>query len=58
MSALAGMTQRIIVRSSLQYLVTISLVILSISFGWFPIGILVMPGRSIRVRSTQFWSKT
>ena len=56
MSALAGMTHRMIVLSSLQYLVTISLVIFSMSFGWFPTGIFVIPGRSIRVRSTQFLS--
>ncbi len=52
------MTHKIIVLSSLQYQVTISFVILSISLGWFPIGIQVIPGKSIRVRSTVFLSKT
>ena len=50
-SALAGHTQRMIVLGSLQYLSTIFLVIYSMFSACPAIGIRVIPGRSIRVRS-------
>ncbi len=51
-SWLAGITHNIIVLGSEQYLFAISVVIFYISF-WFLISILVMPGKSIIVRSGQ-----
>ena len=52
-SALAGTTQRIIVLESAQYLSTIVRVIYSIFSAWPAIGISVIPGKSIRVKSGQ-----
>lgn len=49
-SALAGITHKIIVLSSVQYLLAIYVVTLSISNCW-PTEILVIPGKSIKVRS-------
>jgi hypothetical protein len=52
-STLAGITHKIIVRVSLTYLLAIALVIYSIFSGWSEpaIGILVIPGKSTRVKS-------
>ena len=50
-SALAGTTQRMIVLESAQYLSTIVLVIYSMFSAWPAIGMRVIPGRSISVRS-------
>lgn len=50
-SALAGITARMIVLSSVQYLFAISVVIFSISSFWPPTEILVIPGKSIKVKS-------
>ena len=52
-SALAGTTQRIIVLESAQYLSTIVLVIYSMFSAWPAIGMRVIPGKSIKVRSGQ-----
>lgn len=49
-SAFAGITAKIIVLSYAQYLLAISIVTFSISY-WWPIEILVIPGKSIKVRS-------
>ena len=52
-SALAGNTHKIIVLESVTYLLHIALVIYSIFSGWSEpaIGILVIPGKSTKVRS-------
>lgn len=50
MSAFAGITHKIIVLSSVQYLLHISVVTLSISNCW-PTEILVIPGKSMSVKS-------
>ena len=54
-SALADITQSMIVLGSETYLVAMDLVIYSILFGWSEpaSGILVIPGKSTRVRSGQ-----
>jgi hypothetical protein len=46
------------VLGSLQYLVTMLLVISSMFFGWPPIAILVIPGKSTMVKSGQSAEKT
>jgi len=53
MSWLAGNTTRMMVRSSSIYRVVISLVTRSMSLSWPEMGTLVMPGKSMRVRSGQ-----
>lgn len=50
-SAFAGITTRIIVLGSPQYLLTMFFVTASISLSYPGRGILVIPGRSISVRS-------
>ena len=50
-SLFAAMTHKIIVKGSSAYLLAISFVICSIFFGWSPIGTLVTPGKSTKVRS-------
>ena len=59
-SALAGRTQRIIVRESETYLLAIALVIYSILSGWSEpvIGIRVIPGKSTKVKSGHVWEYT
>lgn len=57
-SALAGRTQRMIVLGSLTYLWAIPLVIYSILASWPSIGILVIPGKSIMVKSGHVWEYT
>lgn len=47
-----------IVLESLTYLLAIALVTYSILSGYPSIGILVIPGRSTRVRSGQVWEYT
>lgn len=56
-SAFAGKVHRIIVLESLTYLCAIARVICSMLSGWSEpaIGILVIPGKSTRVRSGQVW---
>merc|ERR1711865_579264 len=58
-SALAGKTHKMIVLESLTYLLHIALVIYSMFSGWSEpaIGILVIPGKSTRVKSGQVGEK-
>ena len=57
-SAFAGRTQRMIVLGSFTYLCAMPLVIYSIFASWPSIGILVIPGRSIIVKSGHVWEYT
>ena len=59
-SALAGNTHRIIVRESATYRLAIALVICSILSGWSDpaMGILVIPGKSTKVRSGHVFEYT
>ena len=54
---MAGITHKIIVLGSEQYLPHIVLVIYSMFYAYPAIGILVIPGKSIRVRSGHEWEK-
>ncbi len=56
-SALAGRTAKMIVLSSTQYLLAMSMVTFSISY-WCPTEILVIPGKSISVKSGHSYEYT
>ena len=52
-SLFAAITHNIIVKGSSTYLLAMSFVICSMFFGWSPMGTLVTPGKSTKVKSGQ-----